>query len=87
MICNNVQCMRSTSHAVSANPVVASHSGFARRVRIIRRCRGYEELASSNAVATGMAESLWLAYRTRLDCCCYQLSHTLRCFRKSQQAC
>ncbi len=87
MIYSNAQCLRSTSHAVPAIPAVASHSGFARRVRLTRRCRGYEELASNNAGATGMAESLWLAYRTRIDCCCYQLSHMLHYFRESQPAC
>ena len=87
MIYSNAQCLRSTSHAVPAIPAVASHSGFARRVRLTRRCRGYEELASSNAGATGMAERVWLAYTTLVDCCCHQLSHMLRCFRESQQEC
>ncbi|DBA69236.1 hypothetical protein WJX79_010536 [Trebouxia sp. C0005] len=55
MVCSDIQCLRSpsTSHALPAIPAVASHSGFARRVRLTRRCRGYEELGSSHAGATG----------------------------------
>lgn len=55
MVYSNIQCLRSlsSSHALLDIPAVASHSGFARRVRLNRRGRGYEELSSSNSGATG----------------------------------